>query len=64
MDMYRTFVLPIFLYGCKLWTWMEVQVDRLEVTHSKCLSRIVGVKLTDRHKLRLYVSNLARHRWS
>eukprot|EP00955_Chlamydomonas_euryale_P076460 362670-Chlamydomonas_euryale.AAC.4 len=28
--MYRTIVLPIFLYGCKTWTWAEVQMGRLE----------------------------------
>eukprot|EP00955_Chlamydomonas_euryale_P012760 137882-Chlamydomonas_euryale.AAC.3 len=26
-------------------------MGRLEVTHSSCLSRIVGMKLTDRHRL-------------
>eukprot|EP00955_Chlamydomonas_euryale_P030576 322074-Chlamydomonas_euryale.AAC.1 len=51
MDLYCTFVLPIFLYGCKTWTWTEIQMGRPEVTHSKCLRRIVGVKLTDRHRL-------------
>eukprot|EP00955_Chlamydomonas_euryale_P001423 16610-Chlamydomonas_euryale.AAC.8 len=30
---------------------MEVQMGRLELTHSNCLCRIVGVKLTDRHRL-------------
>eukprot|EP00955_Chlamydomonas_euryale_P029104 306706-Chlamydomonas_euryale.AAC.1 len=29
MDVYRTFVLPIFLYGCKTWTWTDVQMGRL-----------------------------------
>eukprot|EP00955_Chlamydomonas_euryale_P079461 363302-Chlamydomonas_euryale.AAC.14 len=51
MDVYLAFVLPIFLYGCKMWTWTEVQMSRLEVTRSTCLRRIVGVKLTDRHRL-------------
>eukprot|EP00955_Chlamydomonas_euryale_P075345 362292-Chlamydomonas_euryale.AAC.6 len=51
MDAYRTFALPIFLYGCKTWTWTEVLMGRLEVIHSKCLRRIVGMKLTDRHRL-------------
>eukprot|EP00955_Chlamydomonas_euryale_P041347 351960-Chlamydomonas_euryale.AAC.4 len=50
MDVYHTFVLPSFLYGCATRTWTEVQVGRLEVTHSNCLRR-VGVKLTDRHRL-------------
>eukprot|EP00955_Chlamydomonas_euryale_P045597 353185-Chlamydomonas_euryale.AAC.1 len=49
MDMCRTFVLPIFLNGCKTWTWTEM-MGRLEVAHSNCLRSIVGVKLTDRHK--------------
>eukprot|EP00955_Chlamydomonas_euryale_P034534 349819-Chlamydomonas_euryale.AAC.1 len=30
---------------------VKVQMGRLEVTHSDCLRRIVGVKLTDRHRL-------------
>eukprot|EP00955_Chlamydomonas_euryale_P000804 9254-Chlamydomonas_euryale.AAC.1 len=51
MDAYRTFVLPIFLYGCETWTWTEVQMGGLEVTHSNCLRRIVGMKLKDRHRL-------------
>eukprot|EP00955_Chlamydomonas_euryale_P118890 366565-Chlamydomonas_euryale.AAC.7 len=51
MGVYRTFARPIFLYGCETWTWMEVQMGRLEVTHSYCLRHIVGVKTTDRHRL-------------
>jgi len=51
MDVYHTVVLHIFLHGCETWTWTEVQMGRLEVTHSNCLRRIVGVKLTDRHRL-------------
>eukprot|EP00955_Chlamydomonas_euryale_P050959 354720-Chlamydomonas_euryale.AAC.1 len=51
MDVYRTFVLPTFLYGCKTWTWTEVQMGKLQGTHSNCLCRIVGVKLMDRHRL-------------
>eukprot|EP00955_Chlamydomonas_euryale_P030043 316755-Chlamydomonas_euryale.AAC.1 len=47
----NTVVLHIFLCGCKTWTWTEVQIDRLEVTHSNCLNRTVGEKLTDRHRL-------------
>eukprot|EP00955_Chlamydomonas_euryale_P082879 363776-Chlamydomonas_euryale.AAC.4 len=34
MYVYRTYVLPIFLYGCETWTWTEVQMGRLEITHS------------------------------
>eukprot|EP00955_Chlamydomonas_euryale_P064150 358864-Chlamydomonas_euryale.AAC.5 len=40
--------LPIFWFT---WTWTEVQMGRLEVTHSKCLRGIVGMKLMDRHRL-------------
>eukprot|EP00955_Chlamydomonas_euryale_P071822 361207-Chlamydomonas_euryale.AAC.1 len=47
MDVYRTFVLPIFLYCCETWTWTEVQMGRLEVTHPT----VSAVKLTDRHRL-------------
>eukprot|EP00955_Chlamydomonas_euryale_P042249 352242-Chlamydomonas_euryale.AAC.4 len=51
MDVHRTSTLPIFLYGCKTCTWTEVQIGRLEVTHSNFLCRIVGVKLTVRVRL-------------
>eukprot|EP00955_Chlamydomonas_euryale_P048388 353950-Chlamydomonas_euryale.AAC.1 len=64
MDVYRIFVSSLVLYGCETWTWTEVRVGRLEVTHSHCLRRIVGVKLTDRHGLRLYVHIVAHHCWS
>eukprot|EP00955_Chlamydomonas_euryale_P034843 349910-Chlamydomonas_euryale.AAC.3 len=58
MDVYRkhTFVkcmYAIFLYGCETWTWTEVQMGRLEVTHSNCPRRSVGVKLMDRHRLEI-----------
>eukprot|EP00955_Chlamydomonas_euryale_P092722 364735-Chlamydomonas_euryale.AAC.1 len=33
-------------------TWTEVQMGRLQLSHSGNLCRIVGVKLTDRHSLR------------
>eukprot|EP00955_Chlamydomonas_euryale_P034172 349707-Chlamydomonas_euryale.AAC.1 len=51
MDVCHTFVLPIFLYGCEMCTWTEVQMGRLEVTHFNCIHRIVGMKVTDRHRL-------------
>eukprot|EP00955_Chlamydomonas_euryale_P096296 364999-Chlamydomonas_euryale.AAC.19 len=51
MDVSCTSVWPIFLYGCGTSTSTEVQMGRLEVTHSNCLRRVVGVKLTDRHRL-------------
>eukprot|EP00955_Chlamydomonas_euryale_P082291 363696-Chlamydomonas_euryale.AAC.6 len=71
MDLYRTFVLPIFLYGCETWTWREVQMSKLEVTHSKCLRRIVGMKLMDRHRFEIIHEQcgtssleLMVHRWT
>eukprot|EP00955_Chlamydomonas_euryale_P042239 352239-Chlamydomonas_euryale.AAC.16 len=51
MDVNCTFVLPVSFYGCETWTWTEIQMGRLEVTHSCCLRRVVGVKLTNRHRL-------------
>eukprot|EP00955_Chlamydomonas_euryale_P037052 350636-Chlamydomonas_euryale.AAC.2 len=57
MDVYRTFIrcmdrpiLSISLHGCKMWTWTEVQMGRLEVTGPNCLRGIVGVKLIDCHR--------------
>eukprot|EP00955_Chlamydomonas_euryale_P089884 364497-Chlamydomonas_euryale.AAC.3 len=41
----------LFLCCCKTCTRTEVQVRRLEVTHSICLRRIVSMKLTDSHRL-------------
>eukprot|EP00955_Chlamydomonas_euryale_P104418 365566-Chlamydomonas_euryale.AAC.2 len=61
-----TFVLPICLYGCETWAWTEVQMGRLEITHSKCLRRIVGMKLTDRNRLetiREQCSTSSQSRW-
>eukprot|EP00955_Chlamydomonas_euryale_P050367 354542-Chlamydomonas_euryale.AAC.4 len=40
-----------FKASCETWTWTEVQMDTLEVTHSNRLRCITGVKLTDRHGL-------------
>eukprot|EP00955_Chlamydomonas_euryale_P081712 363618-Chlamydomonas_euryale.AAC.11 len=63
MDVYHTFVLPIFLYGCETWTWTDVQMGRLHVTRSYCLCHIVGVKLTDRYRLETICERYG-HRWS
>eukprot|EP00955_Chlamydomonas_euryale_P036617 350494-Chlamydomonas_euryale.AAC.24 len=51
INVYGKFVLPISLYGSETWTWTEVQMGRLQVTHFNRLRRMVGVKLTDRHRL-------------
>eukprot|EP00955_Chlamydomonas_euryale_P042237 352239-Chlamydomonas_euryale.AAC.14 len=63
MDVYRTFGLPISLYGCETWTWTEVQMRQLQVTHSNCLRRIVGVKITNRQRLKTICGQMARPRW-
>eukprot|EP00955_Chlamydomonas_euryale_P048103 353872-Chlamydomonas_euryale.AAC.16 len=60
MDVYRTFILPIFLYGCETWTWTEVQVGRLEVNHFNRLLHIVGMKLMDCHRLETIREECAR----
>jgi hypothetical protein len=51
MRVYNTFVLPHFLYGCETWAPTKTQLTRLEVAHSNCLRRILGVRLSDRHRL-------------
>eukprot|EP00955_Chlamydomonas_euryale_P072674 361474-Chlamydomonas_euryale.AAC.4 len=38
-DVHHTFILPIFLYGCEMWTWTKVQMGTLGATHSNCLHR-------------------------
>eukprot|EP00955_Chlamydomonas_euryale_P111371 366060-Chlamydomonas_euryale.AAC.3 len=55
MDVYCTWILRVFV-GCKTWIWTKVQMGRLEVTHSNCLRRTVGVKLTDRNRLETKLS--------
>eukprot|EP00955_Chlamydomonas_euryale_P102296 365410-Chlamydomonas_euryale.AAC.4 len=51
MDVFCIVMLPISLYGYKTWTGTEVEKGRLGFTHCNCLRCIVGMKLTDRHKL-------------
>eukprot|EP00955_Chlamydomonas_euryale_P075756 362430-Chlamydomonas_euryale.AAC.15 len=41
----------------------EVQIGRLEATDSNCLCRIVSVKLTDRHRLRICEERGTGGRW-
>eukprot|EP00955_Chlamydomonas_euryale_P112728 366155-Chlamydomonas_euryale.AAC.12 len=60
MDVHHTFVLPIFSYGCETWTWMQVQMGRLEVTHSNCLICIVCLKLTASHRLEHHALDSSR----
>eukprot|EP00955_Chlamydomonas_euryale_P059573 357416-Chlamydomonas_euryale.AAC.2 len=45
------FACVCFLYGHNTSMDIKGSEGRLEVTHSSCLRRIVGVKLTDRHRL-------------
>eukprot|EP00955_Chlamydomonas_euryale_P089302 364452-Chlamydomonas_euryale.AAC.4 len=40
-----------FLARCNTWAWTEVQMGRLKISHSDCLRRIAGVKLTDSCRL-------------
>jgi hypothetical protein len=51
MRVYKTFVMPHFLYGCETWAPTKTQLTRLEIAHSHCLRRILGVSLIDRHRL-------------
>lgn len=51
MRVYKTFVLPHFLYGCEAWTATQVQVRKLATSHNHCLRRIMGIKLVDRRTL-------------
>eukprot|EP00955_Chlamydomonas_euryale_P105626 365653-Chlamydomonas_euryale.AAC.2 len=51
MDVNCTFILPMFMYGCKTLTWVEVQVCSLEIAHSRCLPRNVRLKLKDCRRL-------------
>ena len=51
MAVYRTFVLPHFLYGCETWNCTQDQINLLESAHSSCLRRIVGVSVMQHHSL-------------
>ena len=51
MAVYKTFVLPHFLYGAETWNCTLTQVRSLETAHSACLRRILGVTLAGRHSL-------------
>jgi hypothetical protein len=51
MQVFDTFVVPHFLYGNETWNLTQTQQNRLEVAYSNCLRRILGVKVTDQHRL-------------
>lgn len=48
--MFRVHVLPVLLYSCETWALTEAQLSRLETFQMKCLRRIVGVTLLDKHR--------------
>ena len=51
MKCYNAYVLPILLFGCETWALTQQQLDTLERVHSSCLRQILGVRVSDRHKL-------------
>jgi sorting nexin-29 len=51
MAIYNSLVLPHFLYGCETWNCSSSHLNSLEVAHSSCLRRILGVGLRARHTM-------------
>jgi hypothetical protein len=51
MRCYSAYVLPILLFGCETWALTQQQLGSLERVHSSCLRQILGVRVSDRHKL-------------
>ena len=51
MAIYNSIVLPHLLYGCETWNCSLDHFKSLEVVHSNCLRRIMGVNINDRHTL-------------
>ena len=51
MRCYSAYVLPILLFGCETWALTQQQLGGLERVHSSCLRQILGVRVSDRHKL-------------
>jgi hypothetical protein len=49
VHVYRSYVLPILLFGSESWALKVAQLQKLERVHSYCLRRLLGVKLSDRH---------------
>jgi len=44
MDIYRSCILSILLYGCETWNAYEKHIRRLETFHHRCLRKILKVK--------------------
>ena len=51
MAIHKSLVLPHLLYGCETWNCSSAHLDSLEVAHSSCLRRIMGVDLSARHTM-------------
>jgi hypothetical protein len=51
MQVFDKFIVPHFLYGSETWNMMQTQQKRLEVAYRSCLRRILGVKVTNWHRL-------------
>ena len=51
MLVYKTFIIPHFLYGAETWNSTLKQEKALERVHSSCLRTILGVTKLDRHSI-------------
>ena len=48
VKIYKTYVLPVVLYGSECVTWNENLLNKMEIFHNKVMRMILRVKLTDR----------------
>ena len=61
MDVYKTIVLPMLLYGAaESWAPTEAQTQRLDVFHTRCLRRMLGVTVLDISNSELFERTGAR----
>ena len=47
IEIYRTIILPVVLYGCETWSLTVREEDRLRVFENKVLRRVFGPKRDD-----------------
>ena len=47
LEVYKTFILPVILYGCETWTLTLREEKRLEVFENEVLRKIFGPKRDD-----------------
>jgi hypothetical protein len=49
MRLYRSNVVPCFLYGTEAGNWTAAHMNMLQAAHTACLRHIIGVSMAERH---------------